>query len=76
MGDLVERKLSELSGFWEEKVSIEAVFLVAKVDTVIISEDIVVDTVVYLMDMVDTEVAMGCTDLDMEDTEVVIVTMD
>lgn len=29
-----------------------------------------VDTVVYLMDMVDTEVVMGCTDLEMKDTEV------
>lgn len=56
--DLVKKELSELSGFWEEKVCMEAIFLVAKVDTFVISEDIKVDTVGYLVDIVDFEVVI------------------
>lgn len=83
VGDLVERELSELSGFWEEKVYMEAIFLVAKVDTFVISEDIKFDRVGYLGDMVDSEVvivdtvvAIVDTNWDMEDTEVVMVDTD
>lgn len=60
----------------------EAIFLVAKVDTFVISEDIKVDTVGYLVDMVDSEVVIVDTvvvivdtNWDM-DTEVVMVDTD
>lgn len=65
--DLVEKELSELSGFWKEKVCMEAIFLVANVDKFVISEDINVDTVGYLVDMVDSEVVIVDTVWDIVD---------